>query len=162
MRLSADERARGQALVEVAMVLPLFFLLVFGMIDLGRVIWANDVVANAAREGARFASVNAGTLVIGNEAEATKDQIRTHVQGFVVAGGVNTQVTVCFSYVNVAAETPVCVGNTDEVVGANTALFQKGNLVTVRVESQVPGLLVGAIASGTMTVRGESTVLINN
>ena len=144
------------------MVLPLFLLLVFGMIDLGRVIWANDIVANAAREGARYASVNAGTLITGTETEATKDQIRTHVQGFVVAGGVNTQVTVCYSYVSIAAETAVCSGDTDQVVGTNTALFQKGNLVTVRVSSQVPGLLVGAIASGTMTVRGESTVLINN
>ena len=38
------ERSRGQALVEVALVSPLFFALLFGLIDLGRVIWAIDSV----------------------------------------------------------------------------------------------------------------------
>ena len=56
MRL-VDRRESGQALAEAALVLPLFFAMFFGILDLGRVIWANDVVTNAAREGARFASV---------------------------------------------------------------------------------------------------------
>lgn len=149
--------------MEVATVLPIFFLLVFGMIDLGRVIWANDVVTNAAREGARFASVNAGTPGLPSNPdltgpEATKDEIRNHALGFVVAGGVNTQVTVCFSHVNIAAETAGCAGNVDEL----NATYQRGNLVTVTVESQVPVLVAGALGSGFLTVRGESTVLINN
>ena len=49
MKLRSRRASRGQALAEVALVAPIFFLMVFGIIDLGRVIWANDVVANAAR-----------------------------------------------------------------------------------------------------------------
>ena len=67
------------------MVAPLFFLMVFGTIDIGRVIWANDAVANAAREGARYASVHAGN--IDRRDLATKDMIRAHALNFVFAAG---------------------------------------------------------------------------
>ncbi len=52
---------RGQALVETAIVLPLFALLLLGMVDGGRVFSAWMVVTNSAREGAREAAVG-GTL----------------------------------------------------------------------------------------------------
>ena len=152
-------RDRGQALVEAALVLPLFFTIFFGVIDIARVIWANDVVTNAAREGARFASVNAGSMPGYTdtipEADAP-EAIREHVLGFVVAGGSDITVTVCFSPVNVASGTPGCVGD------VSTAEYERGNLVTVRVQSSVP-VFTGALAGhGDFTVTGESTVLINN
>jgi Flp pilus assembly protein TadG len=46
-------RRRGAAAVEFAIVAPLFFLLVFGMIEFGRIIMVQQVITNAAREGAR-------------------------------------------------------------------------------------------------------------
>ena len=150
-------RGRGQALVEAALVLPLFFTIFFGVIDIARVIWANDVVANAAREGARFASVNGGSIPnIG--VEATPDAIREHTLNFIIAGGVDATVTVCFSKVNVASETEGCVGDVSE----DGAEYQRGNLVTVRVQTRVP-VFTGALAGHPdFIVTGESTVLINN
>ena len=53
---------RGQSLVEFAMVLPLFLLLIFGLIDGGRLVYINNSVAEAAREGARWGSVQARSL----------------------------------------------------------------------------------------------------
>ena len=50
---------RGQALVEFALVLPVFLLMLFGTIDAGRLVYLNSTVAQAAREGARVASVEA-------------------------------------------------------------------------------------------------------
>src|SRR4026208_339430 len=94
LKLSRD-RSRGQALTEVALVAPVFFLMVFGTIDIGRVIWANDVVAGAAREGARYASVHAGAL--DEDRLATKDEIKAHALNFVIAGGASPSATVCFS-----------------------------------------------------------------
>lgn len=49
---------RGQSLVEFTLVLPLLLLLVFGIIDAGRLIYAYNTVANSARNGARVAIVN--------------------------------------------------------------------------------------------------------
>ena len=49
----------GQALVEMALVLPLFFLLLFGVIEMGRIGYAYITVSNAAREGGRIATFGA-------------------------------------------------------------------------------------------------------
>jgi Flp pilus assembly protein TadG len=49
--------SRGQALVEFALVLPLFLLLLFGLVDVGRVVFINNSLAEAARDGARWGSV---------------------------------------------------------------------------------------------------------
>ena len=59
MRLrSPREPSRGQSLVEFALVLPLFVLLLFGILDFGRAVLAYNSISNAAREGARTAIVN--------------------------------------------------------------------------------------------------------
>ena len=52
-------RSRGQSLVEFALVLPIFLLMLFGVIDLARIIYFNSTLSQAAREGARTASVEA-------------------------------------------------------------------------------------------------------
>lgn len=49
----------GQALVEMALVLPLFLLLLFGVIEMGRVGYAYITVSNAARAGGRVATIGA-------------------------------------------------------------------------------------------------------
>jgi len=46
---------RGTAVVEFALVAPLFFLLVFGMIEYGRMVMVQQILTNASREGARRA-----------------------------------------------------------------------------------------------------------
>ena len=58
MRARRPARGTGQALVEFALVLPIFLLIVFGVFELGRAVFAYNTVANAAREGARVAAVN--------------------------------------------------------------------------------------------------------
>jgi Flp pilus assembly protein TadG len=56
-------RSRGQALAEFALVAPVFFLLLFGIIEAGRFIFYYEILNNATREGARYAIVNgANTL----------------------------------------------------------------------------------------------------
>jgi len=49
---------RGQALLEFALVLPIFVLLLVAIFDLGRAVFAYNTLTNAAREGARMAIVN--------------------------------------------------------------------------------------------------------
>jgi hypothetical protein len=48
---------RGQALAEFALVVPLFLLLLFGIIDLGRLVYTANALSNGAREAARAGSV---------------------------------------------------------------------------------------------------------
>jgi Flp pilus assembly protein TadG len=51
-----QEVSRGQALVELAIILPVLLVLVLAALDLGRLFFAQITVANAAREGAYEAS----------------------------------------------------------------------------------------------------------
>ena len=52
------EEERGQALVELAIVLLLLVVILAGMVDLGRALNAYIVITNAAREGARAGSLH--------------------------------------------------------------------------------------------------------
>jgi hypothetical protein len=52
-----QDAEQGQALVEFALTLPIFLLLVFGIIDLGRLIFAYAQVIDAARQGVRWGIV---------------------------------------------------------------------------------------------------------
>ena len=55
VRRGSFRRRAGQAAVEVALVLPLFVLLVFAVMDLGRLYLAQMTVQHAMREAGRFA-----------------------------------------------------------------------------------------------------------
>ncbi len=72
--VDARRRSRGQGVAEFALVIPLFLVMLFGIIDLGRVIWANDALANAAREGARYASVTGSSLINTDRQHEGPDQ----------------------------------------------------------------------------------------
>ncbi|MBM4430362.1 MAG: pilus assembly protein, partial [Chloroflexi bacterium] len=52
--LSRSQRERGDGLVELAIILPVLMLMLIAILDLGRAVYAYSVVANCAREGARY------------------------------------------------------------------------------------------------------------
>jgi Flp pilus assembly protein TadG len=47
----------GAAMVELALALPILLLIVWGVIDFGRLLYTTNSLASAVREGARFAAV---------------------------------------------------------------------------------------------------------
>jgi hypothetical protein len=53
-----QSKSRGQAMVEFALVAPIFFLLLFLIIEGGRFVFFYEMLNNAAREGARYAIVH--------------------------------------------------------------------------------------------------------
>ncbi len=60
-RLFRRDRDRGAAMVEFAIILPLFLLLIFGIMESGWFFAQHVEIRNAAREGARLAVVDYGT-----------------------------------------------------------------------------------------------------
>jgi Flp pilus assembly protein TadG len=56
-RMRTQSRQRGQALVEFALMMPLFALLAFGLLDFGRVVYAQNTVSEAAREASRVGTL---------------------------------------------------------------------------------------------------------
>jgi hypothetical protein len=57
----AQGKTRGQALAEFALVAPIFFILLFALIEFGRYVYYAQILNNAAREGARYAIVHGST-----------------------------------------------------------------------------------------------------
>lgn len=57
----------GSTLVELAIVVSLFFLFLFGVIEYARLVFVRQVVMNAAREGARYAVVNVADTTMVND-----------------------------------------------------------------------------------------------
>lgn len=55
---------RGAAMVEFAVVAPIFFLIVFGVIEFGRGLMVQQLLTNAARNGAR-------TAILGNSSTSS-------------------------------------------------------------------------------------------
>jgi Flp pilus assembly protein TadG len=54
MAPTVGRREGGAVAVEMALLLPLLLLVIGGMVDLGRAAFTQNVVTNAAREGARM------------------------------------------------------------------------------------------------------------
>jgi Flp pilus assembly protein TadG len=65
----------GQAVVEFALILPVLVLITMGILDLGRVFYTYEALANAAREGARYCALHPG------EVANTQLQVTREVNG---------------------------------------------------------------------------------
>ena len=59
--LRRASRRSGAALVEFAIVIPIFFLLLFGIVEFGRAMMVSNMVVNASREAARMAILTGST-----------------------------------------------------------------------------------------------------
>src|SRR5688572_18318054 len=78
---SCRKNRRGTAVVEFAIVAPVFFLLVFGMIEYGRMVMVQQILTNASREGARFAVIQST-----NDTTAVQDRVEDYLQSASIGG----------------------------------------------------------------------------
>ena len=58
MRTLQPPGERGQDVVEFALIIPVLFLILMGIFDMGRATFSYTVLLNAAREGARFGVIH--------------------------------------------------------------------------------------------------------
>lgn len=70
---------RAAAAVEFAIVAPVFFLLVLGMIEYGRMVMVQQVITNASREGARQAVLDG----------ATTTEVQSAVNSYLTSGSIS-------------------------------------------------------------------------
>jgi Flp pilus assembly protein TadG len=80
-------RTRGQALTEFALIVPIFALLLFGIIDLGRFVYTQNALNQVAREAARVGAVNdRPTCTATGRAACVQEIVTDRLEG--VVGGV--------------------------------------------------------------------------
>ena len=70
---SSDRKERGQAMVEFALLLPIFLAVLFLIIDFGVGINRWVIVTNSTREGARIGAVGASTPDIADRVATTSN-----------------------------------------------------------------------------------------
>ncbi len=137
---------RGAAVVEFAVVVPILFLFLFGIIDYGRLIMVGQMTVNASREGARYAAQKNGVTV---------DQVKNVVRDYLESAGVAAGRKVA-SKDSVQSITVNAVNEATGAVGAeitNLPAYDSGQPFQVRVvidfrkASWMPS---GVVPSGTM------------
>lgn len=151
----------GQALVEFALVAPLFFLLIFAIIDFGRYVYYVQILNNAAREGARYAIVHGsnglpssgppapGTVSADPTGNDVKKVVRDYLVGVIGTGTSVLDVSVC--WLNQPTGTmPRCGGSN-----------ARGNPVEVTVDYQFRSV-IPIVPLPAVQIRGGSTLVVNN
>jgi Flp pilus assembly protein TadG len=87
------KRQRGATLVEFAVVLPVFFILIMGIYEFGRAYNIQQALTDAAREGARYSvAPMAGTDTLPSVSEVT-DWVNTFLTSDGVTGTVSVNQT---------------------------------------------------------------------
>ena len=132
---ASDSRDRGSVAVEFALLLPVLLLIIFGTIDFGRAINAQITLTQAAREGARLASLGYSTSAVTTRAQSAAtglSPVTVAVTSSCPAGagiGVDAVVTTTYTFSFV---TPV---------GAFAAMFGTatfGSTLTLTVTGEMP------------------------
>jgi Flp pilus assembly protein TadG len=140
---------RGVTVVEGAILIVAFFMLILGVIELGRFLSMRQVLTNAAREGARFAVAPlTQTNTLPSESEVV-----ARVNTFLTAASI-TGATITTTCPTGAPEG--CTSYDDTTMSVNTGLVTtKYTMVTVTKPFSVitaPGLF----SAFTVTVKGEA------
>lgn len=78
LRAAARPARSGAVLVEMAFVVVIFLMLLFGVLEYCRFLFVRQVVTNAAREGARYAVVHTNESTV---ASATMARVKTMMSG---------------------------------------------------------------------------------
>jgi hypothetical protein len=168
-RVRRLSQGSGQALTEFALVIPLFLTALLAVFDVGHVIWAQNVVNSAAREGARYAIVHGGSksnpcpvgpphedAVIPSPSAScpypspSKQSIVDAVTNYAIAAGGPLSISVCYG--------SDCSGGVDSA-GATNA---RNTPVTVTVTGQVGLITGGFLGIGPFGVSATSTMLVNH
>lgn len=163
--------ARGQSLVEFAVILPVFVTLLVGVFDFGHVVWANNAVGTAAREAARFAIVHGGSystdcpvgpgspdLFIPAPSEEcpypspSKQSVKEEAERWLSGVGGSPTISVCYGDVT------SCTGDVDAAGATN----ERGTAVTVTVRATINLAAPSLFGFGGFQVSGTTTMLVNH
>ena len=148
----SDRAERGAAAVEFAVIAPVLFALLFGIIDFGWAFSQNLDVKHAAREGARLAVVNSGqgadpaarldSLIAQMRARSTElDDDETEVYVALADGPVDTDSTPD----GIGDSVIVCMRYPLRSITGATTTFLDGHLTTkvvMRME-KIPNFATG-------------------
>jgi Flp pilus assembly protein TadG len=122
MRMRSTAGERGAAAIEFALILPILVILVFGVIEFGRVFNAQISITNAAREGARSMAIHNNAV---NAKVAARDAAPA-LSPLLSLASVDVSPATCVSGSSVTVTTHYTVDFVTGYFGANIPLTGKG------------------------------------
>ena len=133
--LSKDvrERQKGVATVELAIILPLFGILLLGILEVGGMARDHQVLQNAAREGARFSSLATNRISKATDPAAVENMIKSRIVTYLA----NENITVVNSDIVVNQDYPITVGEFT-VDGSQITITYTRTLLTPGVTGLIP------------------------
>src|SRR5207249_11766806 len=137
-RTTSWKDQRGAVVVEMAIVLPLFAILLLGAFEFGSIAHDHQALQNAAREGARFSANPTGqTCLVSDPAAALAT-----IQNRVVAYLQGEKITVSAADVTVNQSYPITIGGLT-VMGSRVTVNYQRSLIFFGIICLIP-------SSGTM------------
>ena len=119
MRMRATMRVRdrcredrGSSLIEFALISFMFVMVLAGVVEMGRMVLVYNTIANAAREGTRYAIVHGADQTVSPSGPGNVTAVQTVVKNFASAGLIDTTaltITVSYPNGNNTAGSPVTV-----------------------------------------------------
>jgi Flp pilus assembly protein TadG len=166
-------RRTGQAMVEFALIAPLFFFLLFSIIEFGRAVYYIQMLNNAAREGARFAIVHgsnsradAGPLPAVELAKTPPRVPKDPTGATVVAATKSAAIAIIDSAANAFAVDVRWCANDGDIVDCPGTYGDGDNgrnqTVKVTISYTFQPMIAGVVPLPTFTMTGGSTLVINN
>jgi hypothetical protein len=133
MHRSYRRPERGQALVEFALIIPIFMLVALGIFEGGRAIYTYNALSNAVNEGLREAIVHQNTAAITAEVDR-------------VLGGLSSQST-------------TTITNRDPADGSDCGSpISTPCIYRIEIRHTFSPVLIGAIFSPVIAADGEMAV----
>jgi Flp pilus assembly protein TadG len=126
-----DDRSRGQALVEFALVAPVLFLIIAGTIQFGLIFWSQNTLTQIARDTGRWAATQSDCA---------------DIQGVAATANAIADSSALFGYGSAWAGSGSDTSATNEVVVSWDTMSglcppennQQVSFVTIRIDHQVP------------------------
>ena len=128
----SQHQQRGTVLIEMAVVLPLLTLLLIGIINMGLVIREHQVLQNAAREGARYSTLQANRIDEAGDATAQAallTKLKTRVQRYLAQERITialSDVTIDQNYTYAAAASTTVTASKVTVSYSRSMLIPAG------------------------------------
>jgi Flp pilus assembly protein TadG len=142
-------REEGSALVEFSLVAFMFIMLLFGMVEMARMVIVYTTIANASRAGARYAIVHGyyrtGSGSTGPSGPGSTTEVETVVKNFASAGLLDTSK----------------LGITVDYPGSGSPLNFPGQPVTVKVTYPYDAIVpfFSALLGPTMGSTSEGVIM---
>ena len=149
IRHRGTQPSRGQSLVEFALILPVFLLILFGLFDLGRAVYGWSTINNAAREAARELIVDQTYVMVSGL------PVYTHARDKALQRSV--ALSIADSQVYIDFRNPETLETVDSCEIPDPSAIRLGCFAVVEVEYTFePATPVIGQLLGTFTLKGES------